>query len=83
MILAHHQIYFNISKSFSFGHYGWTLFYRNLTDNVTTTIFACTSFAFALTVSEMQVKGLASYIACLLLCFIAHIQAHIVSWLTN
>ncbi len=60
MMLPHHQIYFNISKAFSFGQYGWTLFYRNPTDNGTKTILACTSFASALTVSEMLVKGLVS-----------------------
>lgn len=59
-MLAHHQIYFNISKSFSFGHCGWTLFYRNPNGNCTTTILAHTSFASALTVSEMLVKGLVS-----------------------
>lgn len=59
-MLSYHQIYFTISKVFSFRNNGWTLFYRNPSDNGTTTILACTSFASALTVSEMLVKGLVS-----------------------
>ena len=59
-MLSYHQIYFTISKVFSFGNNGWTLFYRNPYDNGTTTILACTLFESALTVSEMLVKGLVS-----------------------
>lgn len=60
MVLADHQIFFNISKVFFFGNNGWTLFYRNPSDNGTTTILACTSFESAHTVSEVLVKGLVS-----------------------